>query len=49
MNSPQAKSIIAERQKVIEEKGIVKEHELPDVKRNLQMEMNRLASQGVLK
>jgi hypothetical protein len=44
LNDMNAKMKIAQRQKVIQEKGIVLECDLPDVKREIQMEANRLAT-----
>jgi hypothetical protein len=47
LNDPAARNTIRERQKVIEAKKEVKETELPDVKRQLRMDMNRMAGAGI--
>jgi hypothetical protein len=41
MNSPEAKIIIARRNKALQQKGQLKETELPDVKQQIRMELNR--------
>ena len=41
LNSPSSRRKIQQRQKWIQEKGSVKEQDLPDTKRMLQMEMNK--------
>jgi hypothetical protein len=41
LNSPSARRKIQQRQKWIQDKGSVKEQNLPDTKRMLQMEMNK--------
>jgi hypothetical protein len=42
-NSPDIKRIKAQRQKALEEKGELNESELPDVKKKLMIEANRLS------
>jgi hypothetical protein len=46
LNDMNARTRIAQRQKAIESNGVLKESELPDVAKDLKMEMNRLASHG---
>ena len=47
MNDPAARNTVRERQKLIEAKKEVKETELPDVKRQLRMDMNKMAGAGI--
>ncbi len=48
LNSADGRRRIASRQKVIHEKGEVRDIELPDIQNDIKMEANRLATQGVL-
>ncbi len=47
LNDPMSRAKVQNRQKTIEKQGEVKEQDLPDVKMNLQMEINKMAGQGI--
>ncbi len=47
MNSAASKAKIRARDKLIQSKGVVSEMELPDVRDNLQMAINRLSTQNI--
>lgn len=43
MNDPESKARIKERMKLVQEKKLVREIEMPDTKRNIQMQLNQMA------
>jgi Skp family chaperone for outer membrane proteins len=46
LNNLESRSRILQRQKAVEKEGQVKEANLPDVKRDIQMELNKMAVEG---
>lgn len=47
LNTPDSRARVVQRQRALTEKGELTEANLPDVRMDLQMEMNKLAQQGV--